>query len=391
MDFSQLTPPYAPSAWLDLAALDQNIERVNRLTKSVKLRIASKSVRSLDVLKYIQAKTPHFIGIMSYSAAESVYLLNNGFDNILCAYPSLDSESIAKTIEFVKHGATMIWMVDSLPQWQLIETLGRQHDTVLSVCLDINMSMPLPKLYFGTKRSSLMGIKEVQSLLEQTQDYAFSKVTAVMGYEGQIAGLPESLPQKSHLAPVIRGLKAASKLQLARRRKAVVAWLTGQGHDIHIVNGGGSGSMAFTTTQPEITEITIGSAYYYPALFGYMDSMQGFKRAAGFVLPVTRHPEPNVITCHGGGFVASGAGGVDKQPHIIYPHHLQILPDEGYGEVQTPLLASSQPVPKIGSYVWCQHAKAGELCEHFHELITYRDNQIVGSMTTYRAAGQCFH
>lgn len=117
MDFSQLTPPYAPSAWLDLAALDQNIERVNRLTQSVKLRIASKSVRSLDVLKYIQAKTPHFIGIMSYSAAESVYLLNNGFDNILCAYPSLDSESIAKTIEFVKHGATMIWMVDSLPQW----------------------------------------------------------------------------------------------------------------------------------------------------------------------------------------------------------------------------------------------------------------------------------
>lgn len=391
MDFAHITPPAAPSAWLDLDALDANIARVNAATSNVKLRIASKSVRSLDVLKYVQAHTPHFIGIMSFSAAESLYLLKNGFDNILCAYPTLDSQAISDTIAFVKDGATMVWMVDNLPQWQVLEAIGKAHDTVMSVCLDINMSMPLPKLYFGTKRSSLMGVKDVKNLLKQTQDFRFSKVTAVMGYEGQIAGLPERLPQKQHLTQLIRGLKTASKWQLAKRRQAVVEWLNAYGHPLSIVNGGGSGSMAFTSNQPEITEITVGSAYYCPALFSYMDSMNGFEPAAGFVLPVTRHPEPNVVTCHGGGFVASGAGGVDKQPKIIYPHHLQILPDEGYGEVQTPLLASSQPVPTVGSFVWCQHAKAGELCEHFNELITYRNNQAIGKMTTYRGAGQDFH
>ena len=153
--------------------------------------------------------------------------------------------------------------------------------------------------------------------------------------------------------------------------------------------------MAFTCLQPEITEITVGSAYYYPALFSYMDSMTDFTPSAGFVLPITRQPEPKVITCHSGGFVASGAMGMDKTPQIVYPDNLSILKDEGYGEVQTPMQATGKLSVGIGDYVWCRHAKAGELCEHFNEMITYRkiDNQYQtqGSMTTYRGDGQCFH
>ena len=120
MDFQNITPPYTPSAWLDLDALDANIQRVNTMTQAVNLRIATKSVRSLEVLKYIQAQTPHFIGLMSFSASESVYLLEQGFDNILCAYPSFDRDVIAKTIPFIQNGATMVWMVDSREHWQVL-------------------------------------------------------------------------------------------------------------------------------------------------------------------------------------------------------------------------------------------------------------------------------
>ena len=213
----------------------------------------------------------------------------------------------------------------------------------------------------------------------------------MMGYEGQIAGLPEHLPDKAMLAPAIRGLKSLSKKQVRLRRPKIVNWLNKNGHPLSIVNGGGSGSMAFTCAQPDVTEITVGSAYYNPALFSYMDSMQDFTPAAGFVLPITRQPEADVITCHGGGFIASGAMGSDKAPVIVYPDNLSILKDEGFGEVQTPMQARGKLTVGIGDYVWCRHAKAGELCEHFNEIITYRSGNACGTMQTYRGAGQCFH
>lgn len=391
LDFQNITPPYAPSAWLDLDALDANIALVNKMTKGVHLRIATKSVRSVDVLNYIKNKSPNFLGLMSFSAAESVYLLEQGFDNILCAYPTLDKASIAKTIPFVKAGAVMVWMVDNIEQWQVLEDVGRANDTCLEVCLDINMSMSLPKIYFGTKRSRLFTVNDVKKLLKQSKKFTYSKVTAMMGYEGQIAGLPESLPDKAILAPAIRGLKSLSKKQVSSRRPKIAHWLNNNGYPLTIVNGGGSGSMAFTCAQPEVTEITVGSAYYYPALFSYMDSMQDFTPAAGFVLPVTRHPEPKVITCHGGGFIASGALGSDKSPMIVYPNNLAILKDEGFGEVQTPMQATGKLTVDIGDHVWLRHSKAGELCEHFNEIITYRNQEDCGTMQTYRGAGQCFH
>lgn len=391
MEFATIAPPYAPSAWLDLDALDANIHRVNAMTQGVNLRIATKSVRSIDVLKYIQSNSPHFLGLMSFSAAESVYLLEQGFENILCAYPSLDSTSIVKTLPYVKQGAVMVWMVDNIEQWQVLEQIGRQHNCVLDVCLDINMSMSLPKIYFGTKRSKLITLSDVKKLLKRSKSFTHSRVTAMMGYEAQIAGLPESLPDKPLLAPAIRSLKSLSKRQVSSRRGKIARWLNNNGYPLSIVNGGGSGSMAFTCAQPEVTEITVGSAYYYPALFSYMDSMQDFTPAAGFVLPVTRQPESKVITCHSGGFIASGAMGSDKAPLIVYPPNLTILKDEGFGEVQTPLQASGKLSVGIGDHVWLRHAKAGELCEHFNEIITYRNQHPCGTMQTYRGAGQCFH
>lgn len=402
MDFAKLDPPYTPSAWLDLDALDHNIMLVNNKTKAVKLRLATKSIRSLDVLHYIKNKSPHYIGLMSYSAAESLYLLQNGFDNILCAYPSLDSKSIAETFAYTQKGASMVWMIDRLEHVQLLNNIASEHNVKIEVCLDINMSMPLPKLYFGTKRSALMNKKQVKQLLRDIKPYQNVKITALMGYEAQIAGLPEQLPGKAVLAPAIRLLKKRSQKQVSQRRGSLVAWLRKQNIDLKIVNGGGSGSMDFTSCQPEVTEITVGSAYYKPAYFDYMDSMQPFKPAAGFVLPVTRQPEKGVVTCQSGGFIASGATGADKAPVIHFPQGLSTLNDEGFGEVQTPLVMDSSLLKsgstlKIGDSVWCRHAKAGELCEHFNELICYRQAKLnsaegaAQTMVTYRGEGKCFH
>ena len=413
MDFAQIVPPTTPSAWLDMDALDHNIALVYQKTQAINLRLATKSIRSVDVLHYIKDNSPNFIGLMSYAADESVHLLKNGFDNILCAYPTLDMISVAKTFDYTKHGATMIWMVDRPEHVDILNQVAQENDVVIDICLDINMSMPLPKLYFGTKRSALMSKKDVKTLLKHIKKSANVNICAAMGYEAQIAGLSEHLPGKALLTPAIKLLKKRSQKQVSQRRGSIVNWLNKQGYQLQLVNGGGSGSMGFTSSQPEVTEITVGSAYYKPAYFDYMDSMEAFQPAAGFVLPVTRQPEKGVITCHGGGFIASGAIGIDKAPVVHYPSNLTLLNDEGFGEVQTPMTIAkvgkkankNESELKIGDAVWCRHAKAGELCEHFNALICYRnpkhaDNlnneeatseEVVQTMTTYRGEGQCFH
>ena len=424
MNFAQVIPPKAPSAWLDMDTLDHNIQLVNQKTQAVNLRLASKSIRSIDVLNYIKDHSPNFIGLMSYAADESVYLLENGFNNILCAYPTLDMVSVMGTFEYTRQGATMIWMVDRPEHVSILNEIAKANDMIIDVCLDINMSMPVPllNLYFGTKRSALMRLKDVKILVNYIENCSNINISAVMGYEAQIAGLPEHLPGKTLLAPVIQLLKNRSKKQVSRRRGSIVKWLNKQGFALELVNGGGSGSMDFTSSQPEITEITVGSAYFKPAYFDYMDSMHEFQPAAGFVLPVTRQPEKDVITCHSGGFIASGAIGIDKAPVVHYPKHLSLLPNDGFGEVQTPLSIDKKSIDEkstkksaakssnaydlhIGDFIWCRHAKAGELCEHFNELICYRKSSqdsnfsalqtnksdAIKTMTTYRGEGKCFH
>ncbi len=401
MNFFQVSSILSPSAWLDLDALDANIALVNQQIQNKKLRIASKSIRSVDVLQYIAQQSPNFVGVMSYDALESQFLIQNGFSDVLCAYPQINKQAVLAceqtVLEYQKHGymqgkeIKMTWMVDSLEQWQLLEDVGQSLNKTLRICIDVNMSSKFPAVYFGTQRSSITSAKKLKYLLKKYRKSVNTQVVGVMGYEAQIAGLAELAKGKESLAPIIRLLKIRSKKHVAKLRQDCVKVLQTIKPDVEFVNGGGSGSMQWTCSQPEVTEISVGSAYYMPGYFDGMDSMQGFTPAAGFVLPITRKPYNNIVTCHSGGFVASGAMGKDKQPVIIYPQGLEYLSDEGFGEVQTPIkIKKSQPL-KIGHNIWLRHAKAGELCEHFNELFVFRDSKQIDTFKTYRGQGKCFH
>src|SRR6202035_4682358 len=103
-----------------------------------------------------------------------------------------------------------------------------------------------------------------------------------------------------------------------------------------IVNGGGTGSLDANAREPALTEIAVGSGFLASHLF---DAYRGLalRPAAFFALPVSRKPTSDIVTCHGGGWVASGAPGVDRLPLPVLPAGLSLLELEGAGEVQTPL------------------------------------------------------
>nr|MBA3826622.1 amino acid deaminase/aldolase [Ktedonobacterales bacterium] len=99
---------------------------------------------------------------------------------------------------------------------------------------------------------------------------------------------------------------------------------------------------------------------------------------------------PHLFTCLGGGYIASGSVGLEKQPKPYLPIGAQLLPREGAGEVQTPIHYSGPTALQLGDPIFLRHSKAGELCEHFTHLALVRDGRIIEETPTYRGDGQLF-
>jgi D-serine deaminase-like pyridoxal phosphate-dependent protein len=204
-----------------------------------------------------------------------------------------------------------------------------------------------------------------------------------MAYEAQIAGVPDS-------SPAVRAMKAASGRDVQRVRAAVAQALREAGLAPEIFNGGGTGSLAACAREASLTEVTVGSVFLDSHLFdGYRGL--GLEPAAFFALPVVRRPAARLVTCHGGGYIASGSAGRSRLPIPALPPGLSLLDLEGAGEVQTPLeLGREAAELALGDPVFFRHAKAGELAEHFEEYILIRGDRIEGRAPTYRGLGQCF-
>jgi D-serine deaminase-like pyridoxal phosphate-dependent protein len=184
-------------------------------------------------------------------------------------------------------------------------------------------------------------------------------------------------------------MQAAARRELAERRAAVVRAVRAVAPDLEFVNGGGTGSVQHTAAEDAVTEIAAGSGLYVPRLFDNYTSFTG-RPAALFAQPVVRRPGVGVVTVLGGGYPASGAAGPDRLPVPYLPEGLAYDPQEGPGEVQTPLLGAPADDLLIGDKVWFRHAKAGELCERFEALHLVEGDTVTATVPTYRGEGRTF-
>ncbi|HEX2622759.1 MAG TPA: amino acid deaminase/aldolase, partial [Phototrophicaceae bacterium] len=373
-----------PFAYVDLDLLDANIQQILKRSQGMPIRVASKSVRCVAILKRIFAANPAFQGVMCYTPSEAVYLSKHGFDDLLVAYPCWHESQITAVCEQIRAGKSITLMVDSIEHIQHLETLAARHDVTLSLCLDIDLSMDLPGLHFGVWRSSIFTVKDALNVADAIIGSPHLRLDGIMGYEAQIAGLGDK--NGGARSAVIRLLKRRSIPQIAERRKAIVEALKTRGVTLRFVNGGGTGSVESTIREDAVTEVTVGSGFYAPGLF---DHYQAFKHqpAAGFAIEIVRHPKPEIYTCLGGGYIASGSTDKVKQPVPYLPVGAKLTDLEGAGEVQTPVVYQGSEKLSLGDPVFLRHSKAGELCEHFNQLYLISQGQIVDQVPTYRGEG----
>ena len=378
-----------PFAYVDLDRLDTNLRQIIARAGGKRIRVASKSIRSLPILQRILAADPAFGGVLCFTASEAVYLSRQGLDDLVIGYPVWHPAQIAAVCEEVHRGKTIVAMVDSREHVAHLESIACAHGVVLPVCLDIDLSSDFPGLHFGVWRSSIFTPQQALVVARAVDRSPHLRLDGLMGYEAQIAGVGDQVPGQRLRSALIRLLKRRSIAQVAVRRARTVALLARQGARLRFVNGGGTGSLESTSAEACVTEVTAGSGFFAPALF---DHYRGFRHqpAAGFAVEIVRTPKPGIYTCSGGGYIASGATGPEKQPLPYLPPGARLLPLEGAGEVQTPI-AYEGPVPlALGDPIFLRHSKAGELCERFNTILLLHQGRVVDEVPTYRGAGLCF-
>ncbi len=378
-----------PFAYLDLDLLDQNIRQITERAAGKRVRLASKSLRSVAVIRRILAADPGFQGIMSFTAREAVYLAQQGFADLLIGYPCWHEEDIAAVAQATAAGGGITLMIDSVAHVEQIERVAERHGVRLPLCLDLDMSLTVPGLHFGVWRSPLRTPDQARPVIERILDSQHVWLDGIMGYEAQVAGVGDHYPGSLLKNTLVRFLKRRSVHEAAVRRAAVLELIKSYNISLRFVNGGGTGSILTTRMESGVTEITVGSGFYAPALFdNYRDFH--YQPAAGFAIEIVRRAAPNIYTCLGGGHVASGAAGRDKLPLPYLPEGTQLDDLEGAGEVQTPIRYNGSSPLAVGDPIFLRHSKAGELCERFTHLLLVSNGAVVDEVTTYRGDGQCF-
>jgi D-serine deaminase-like pyridoxal phosphate-dependent protein len=284
-------------------------------------------------------------------------------------------------------------MVDSIAHLTVLSAAGENAGVTLSACLEVDLSYrPLgtDAVHLGLRRSPIRTPEQALELARKAQTLSSVKIDCLMGYEGHIAGVNDDVPGQALNNFVMRALKNMSVKELTSRRGAVVRSLKEAGVELRLVNGGGSGSLVSTLADESVTEVTVGSGFYASGLFHHFKEVK-YQPSAFFALQVVRVPKAGMVTCQGGGYIASGPTEASKAPLPVMPTGMSYLPLEGAGEVQTPLqLAKDTPEIALGDPVFFQHAKAGELCERFNELYLLKDEKIVEVVKTYRGEGMNF-
>jgi len=382
----------APFAFVDLDAMWANAEAMLARAGGKPIRVASKSIRCRALLEQILRRDQGFAGLMTFTLAETLWLAEQGFENLLLAYPTADAgalRELALRSAANSDGAPIV-MVDCLEHLDLIESVLGADAPPVRVCIDLDAGWWAlgGRIKVGPKRSPVHTVEQAVELAREIERRPQIELDALMAYEGQIAGVGDRPPGQRLRGAAIRFMQRRSAAELAERRAAVVAAL-GEFVELEIVNGGGTGSLELTSAEDAVTEVTAGSGFYAPALFDHYSRFT-LTPAAGFALPIVRKPSRKVATALGGGYLASGSGDAARLPAPWLPGGLRLDPEEGAGEVQTPLLGEAAAEFGIGDRAYLRHAKAGELCEHVNALHAVRGADLVEEWLTYRGEGMAF-
>ena len=230
-----------PAALIDLDALEANaaVLIAKMGASGVTMRVATKSIRHIGLLRrLLEIGGSQFRGLMCYTAREAAFLADQGFDDLLIAYP-VGRRDEAEIVASLSARGVRLWAtIDSAAHVGVLAEAAKTHNTTVHSCLDVDMTWRALGQHFGVRRSPVRGADpalEIGEVIAKTDGVV---LTAVLGYEAAVAGMADVTPGSKMLDPVRQMIKSRSRTVATQRRHEVVSALRASGHAIDVVNGG---------------------------------------------------------------------------------------------------------------------------------------------------------
>ncbi|MFC0359724.1 alanine racemase [Kytococcus schroeteri] len=391
----------APVAAVSLDAVDRNLDRLVEAADGMPLRVASKSIRVRAVVERALAHRG-VEGVLAFTLPEAIWLARVGTtDDLLVAYPTVDAAGLDALVCEPDLAAAITLTVDDPAHLAAIaEARARTGGCeTVQVVLEADVSLRKGPVTIGPRRSPLHGPQAVERAARRVVAEPGIALRGLLTYEGHVAGV-QDVPVAGDLRDrayrwAVRGMQGVSRRGLYAERQAVVdAVAAVLGHAPELVNGGGTGSVAWSSADPALTEVTVGSGLFVGHLFDRFRAID-LEPAFGIGLDVVRTPEPDMVTLLGSGWVATGAVAADRLPVAAWPPGLELTGTEGAGEVQTPLTGALAARAaghrlEVGSRVWMRHAKSGEPAERVDEVVLVQEDGSTHTVPTYRGEGKAF-
>ena len=375
----------APFAFVDLDAMWANAAAMLERAQGKPVRVASKSVRCRALLAAILGRDERFRGLMTFTLPETLWLAERGFENLLLAYPTADTGALGElALRSVANpeGAPIV-MVDCAEHLDAIESVlgaGRGAGAGLH-----------------RHRRRLVGAGRT----DEGGAEAFPRAQRG-GRGGAGAGDREATADPARRADGIRGTDRRG------RRSAAGAAAAGRGDPLHAAAlGGGAGGAAGGDRRRGGRDRRVGDRQRRRHGKPGADRRRGRgdrgdggigllrPRPLRSLQPLQPDPGGGVRAADraqaerrawrrrlGGGYLASGSGDPSRLPVPWLPEGLRLDPEEGAGEVQTPLLgaaarelrsaiASTCATPRRASYAsastpctWSRTARSSKRSRH---------------------------
>src|SRR3546814_20448684 len=110
-------PP--PVVVLDLDRLEANARAMLTRAGRLPIRLGSKSIRCVEVMKRVMALDPRFKGLPCYSAREAAWLATPGFDDLLVAYPTVVRDDLEAAAMATRAGHPLKPIIDDSRQTEI--------------------------------------------------------------------------------------------------------------------------------------------------------------------------------------------------------------------------------------------------------------------------------
>jgi hypothetical protein len=385
--------PGASAAVIDLDRLDNNIAVVRKsLGNNYKLRLVTKSLPSLDLLKYLmdKANTNRLMIFSEPFIAEILNGLNADSLDLQLGKP-LPVDAFER-LSVNKGWNTINWLIDTKQRLNEYIAVAKKQNAHLKLSLEIDVG--LHRGGFETPKE--MG--EAVEIIKQNSQYA--ELTGFMGYDGHVPFVPFYFNKEKAVKKAFVNVQQSYTRFVDELKKhydaAFISKLT--------FNSGGTHTYFYYSDYKNITpvnDIAMGSGFLCPAQFPELIDL-GHQPALFLASPVLKkiessklpHAEkltglvyfwdPNLKVSYfmlGGGWPGNAVAPTGLKRNYLWDEN-----DLGYSNLlpnQSIIGSSDENNLNVGDFVFSQ-AWEGDGMLVVKKIELYRPGKMVGEWDTYK-------